>query len=76
MLGDARLADILGTQRTGIRAIWLNRTGRSCPDPALATELQALEPLDTILAALGIATQDSLGGEIATQTMNATTGRS
>lgn len=52
MLGDAWSADIIGAQRAGIRAVWLNRTGMDCPDPALATELQALEPLDTVLAAL------------------------
>jgi HAD superfamily hydrolase (TIGR01509 family) len=72
MLGDSWSADIIGAQRAGIRAIWLNRTGMSCPDPALATELQALEPLDTVLTALGIGMQDSLSGEIATETMNTT----
>jgi HAD superfamily hydrolase (TIGR01549 family) len=52
MLGDSWSADIIGAQRAGIRAIWLNRTGMTCPDLALATELQALEPLDEVLAAL------------------------
>lgn len=76
MLGDAWSADIIGAQRAGIRAIWFNRTGMSCPDPALAIELQALEPLDTVFAALGIGTQDGLGSEIATQAMDATSRRS
>jgi HAD superfamily hydrolase (TIGR01509 family) len=52
MLGDAWSADIIGAQRAGIRAIWLNRTGMSCPDPTLATELQALEPLDVVLCSI------------------------
>jgi putative hydrolase of the HAD superfamily len=75
MLGDAWLADIIGAQRAGIRAVWLNRTGTNCPDPALATELQALEPLDDVLTALGVGTQDSLGSKIATQTVDPPTRR-
>jgi 5'-nucleotidase len=72
MLGDAWLADIIGAQRAGIRAVWLNRTGISCPDPTLAIELQALEPLETVLAALGIEAQDGLSGKIAAQAMDTT----
>lgn len=45
VVGDSWKSDILGAQQAGIRAIWLNRTGLPCPDPQLALELQALEPL-------------------------------
>ena len=45
MVGDSWKSDVLGAQQAGIRAIWLNRNGIACPDPKLAWELQALEPL-------------------------------
>jgi HAD superfamily hydrolase (TIGR01549 family) len=50
MIGDAWKADILGATQLGIRAIWLNRTGNACPDPALAVEMQSFEPLAAALA--------------------------
>lgn len=52
MIGDAWNADILGARQAGIRAIWLNRRGIPCPDPALAHELLAFEPLEEILRAI------------------------
>ena len=52
MLGDSWAADVLGARAAGIRAIWLNRHGRPCPDPALAHELTALEPTEAVLALL------------------------
>lgn len=45
MVGDSWKADISGALQANIRAIWLNRTGLPCPDPQLARELTALEPL-------------------------------
>lgn len=52
MIGDAWQADIVGATQCGIRAIWLNRTGRACPDPALANEIRSFEPLATTLEAI------------------------
>jgi len=49
MVGDSWSADVEGAQTVGLRAIWLNRYGRACPNPALAFEIQALEPLETIV---------------------------
>lgn len=43
MLGDSWAADVLGARAAGVRAIWLNRHGFACPDPALAHELRSLE---------------------------------
>ena len=52
MIGDSWKSDILGATQAGIRAIWLNRTGSACPDPALALELASLEPLEIALDAI------------------------
>jgi HAD superfamily hydrolase (TIGR01549 family) len=49
MVGDSWKADIAGAFQASIRAIWLNRTGLPCPDPQLARELTALEPLDEVV---------------------------
>ena len=49
MVGDSWANDILGARAVGIRAVWLNRYGRACPDASLAHEITALEPLETIL---------------------------
>lgn len=45
VVGDAWQADVVGAYKAGIRAIWLNRTGRACPDPALAREILSFEPV-------------------------------
>lgn len=52
MVGDAWESDIVGAQHAGIRAVWLNRFGVPCPDPALATEITSLEPNDALVALL------------------------
>lgn len=52
MIGDAWKADVLGATRAGMRAIWLNRTGMACPDPALAVEIASLEPFEEVLEAI------------------------
>lgn len=52
MIGDSWRSDVLGAIQAGIRAIWLNRTGSACPDPALALELAGLEPLEVVLDAI------------------------
>jgi putative hydrolase of the HAD superfamily len=49
MVGDAWKSDVLGAQLAGIRAVWLNRAGIPSPDPKLATELPALEPLAEVM---------------------------
>ncbi len=49
MIGDSWEVDILGAHQAGIRAIWLNRYGQPCPNPALAAEVHSLKPIDTIL---------------------------
>jgi len=46
MVGDSWTNDVAGATAIGIRAIWLNRTGARCPDPALAHELTTFEPVD------------------------------
>jgi len=51
MLGDAWGADIEGARAAGVAAVWLNRTGRPSPDPAVP-ELASLVPLDDALAVL------------------------
>jgi putative hydrolase of the HAD superfamily len=43
MVGDSWAADVEGAQAAGLRAIWLNRYGRVCPNPALAFEIQTLD---------------------------------
>lgn len=45
MVGDSWSADVQGAHAAGIRAIWLNRSGRACPDASLAQEITALEQL-------------------------------
>ncbi len=52
MLGDSWAADVLGARAAGLRAVWLNRHGRPCPDPDLAHEVTNLEPTDTVIALL------------------------
>lgn len=49
MIGDSWKSDVLGARSAGIRAIWLNRTGIACPNPELALEIHALEPLDEVV---------------------------
>lgn len=52
MLGDSWATDMVGARTAGVAAVWLNRHGRACPDPALAHELRALEPVDHVAALL------------------------
>lgn len=52
MLGDSWSADILGARAAGIRAVWLNRHGRPCPDATLAHELASLEATADVLSLL------------------------
>ena len=49
MIGDSWSSDILGATGLGIRAIWLNRYDRRCPDAGLATEIRSLEPVDDVV---------------------------
>lgn len=57
MVGDSWRSDVLGAHQAGIRAIWLNRAGTPCPDPQLALELLALEPVAEVVDII-------FGGEI------------
>jgi putative hydrolase of the HAD superfamily len=52
-VGDDPLADVVGAERAGIRAVWLNRGGREWPKEYLrpAHTLTSLADLDTLLAA-------------------------
>ena len=49
MVGDSWSSDIVGATELGIRAIWLNRYDRACPDASLATEIHSLEPVDDVI---------------------------
>lgn len=49
MVGDSWSADVQGAHAAGIRAVWLNRNGRACPDATLAQEIATLEQLTTLL---------------------------
>jgi HAD superfamily hydrolase (TIGR01549 family) len=48
LVGDSWDADVIGAAAVGIRAVWLNRARKPCPDPALATEINALTPADVV----------------------------
>ena len=52
MIGDSWENDILGATGSGMKAIWLNRYRRTCPDPSLAVEIGGLEPAENILRIL------------------------
>jgi HAD superfamily hydrolase (TIGR01549 family) len=54
MIGDAWLTDIVGARRVGLSAIWLNRKGIACPNPSMASEIRAFEPLEAILSLLSL----------------------
>jgi hypothetical protein len=38
----------LGARAAGIRSLWFNPEGFSCPDPVPADELRAYEPMETV----------------------------
>jgi 5'-nucleotidase len=44
MVGDNWASDVLGARKAGMRAVWLNRWGETCPNRSMATEIRALEP--------------------------------
>jgi len=39
----------VGATNVGMRAVWLNRYGHSCPNAELAVEIGALEPTEHVL---------------------------
>jgi putative hydrolase of the HAD superfamily len=49
MVGDSWKEDILGAHGVGIRAVWLNRYDRPCPDQAIAPEINSFEPVGGVL---------------------------
>jgi putative hydrolase of the HAD superfamily len=49
MVGDSWENDVVGAAGVGMRAVWLNRTGIPCPDPALAHELSGYEPIADVV---------------------------
>lgn len=56
MVGDSWASDVLGARAAGIRAVWLNRHGVECPDPALASEIHNIEPREVMYLLRGIET--------------------
>jgi HAD superfamily hydrolase (TIGR01549 family) len=53
MIGDSWANDIEGAHAAGIRAIWLNRTGRRMPESARRVgEVTALAPIEPVIAAI------------------------
>ncbi len=52
MVGDSWANDVLGAQGVGIRTIWLNRFGEPCPDKRMTMEINALEPIETLMELL------------------------
>jgi putative hydrolase of the HAD superfamily len=46
MVGDSWSNDILPARALGMKPIWLNRYGRSCPDPAVAAEIHDFVDVD------------------------------
>lgn len=52
MVGDSLVSDIEGARRAGVRAVWFNRFGAACPDPALV-QLATLEGADVLDVILG-----------------------
>ncbi|MCL6588782.1 MAG: HAD family hydrolase [Firmicutes bacterium] len=51
-IGDAWPTDIVGANNCGIRSIWLNRYGLTCPDPKLAHEIHDFDSLENIITPL------------------------
>lgn len=49
MVGDSWDDDILGAYGVGIRAIWLNRFLRPCPDQTIASEINSFEAHDEVM---------------------------
>ncbi|MGQ9585072.1 MAG: HAD family hydrolase [Anaerolineae bacterium] len=54
MVGDSWRSDVGAALAAGVRAVWLNRGGRECPDPGKAVEIQDLRALPTLLHAHGL----------------------
>ncbi len=50
-VGDSWEADVLGAQRAGMSAVWLNRPGRPAPGPC--REIRSLRELPGLIADLG-----------------------
>ena len=50
MVGDAWATDIAGARAAGLRAVWLNRAARACPQPGVCTEIASLLPTDRVMA--------------------------
>lgn len=48
MVGDSWEADVIGAHGMGMRAVWLNRSGRTIPDAGMAIEINSLEPAKEI----------------------------
>jgi len=52
MVGDSWTADIVPAATLGLRTIWLNRYGMTCPAREVTTEITAFEPLEATLRLL------------------------
>jgi HAD superfamily hydrolase (TIGR01509 family) len=52
MLGDSWSSDVIGAAQAGIRAVWYNPNQRPCPEPVLAAQITAFEPLEPVIKLL------------------------
>ena len=51
-VGDSWTSDIIGAHRCGMKTVWFNRYGFSCPDSTITTEITSFEPIEKILTLL------------------------
>ena len=50
MVGNSWEDDIVGARDANLSAVWMNRYSETCPDPDLAHEIGALEPVEEVAA--------------------------
>lgn len=60
MIGDSWENDIVPSIECGLTAIWLNRYGRTCPQPERVVELVKFEPVNETLRALMVDSDSAL----------------
>ena len=53
MIGDSLEQDVLGPRRAGIRAIWFNWKGESCPTPVSVQVVRSLREVPAAIEAAG-----------------------
>ena len=62
MVGDAWTTDVVGARSVGMRAIWLNRHGRPCPEPGVCVQIDGLLPTEAVAASILGPSTDRRGG--------------